>query len=142
MVKPFLFNKRINFNNKANTIFKSIFGIGYRKSSYLHAQYGITMAAHINQLPKRNSRFQNIEAMINSNFLVDTHLRRINSKAINFAVQFNAYKGKRRAQGLPFSGQRTHSNARTTRRLFRTRTMTTKLARAGIVGAKSKKGKK
>jgi ribosomal protein S13 len=108
----------------------------------LHAQYGITMAAHVNNLPHRNSRFQNIESIISSTFLVDTYLRRINNRAINFAVQFNAYKGQRRAQGLPFSGQRTHSNARTTRRLFRTKAMTTKLARAGIVGAKSKKGKK
>jgi ribosomal protein S13 len=108
----------------------------------LHAQYGLTMAVHINKLHKGKSRFQNVESMIDSNFLVDSILRRINSKAINYAVQFNAYKGLRRTQGLPFSGQRTHSNAQTTRRLFRAKAMTTKLARAGIVGAKSKKGKK
>jgi len=50
-------------------------------------------------------------------FLVGPYLERINYIATNTLTSINAYRAVRANQGLPNRGQRTHTNAKTARRL-------------------------
>jgi ribosomal protein S13 len=143
MVKLYAFGHRLNFDMYVTDLFGQFFGIGFRKTNYFLAKYGLTrQALHVYKVPGGIDHFVNIEISIDSTFMVDALLRRTTRKAMNFALYYKTYRGLRRSQGLPFSGQRTHSNAKTTRRLFRSNALTAKLAKAGIVGVKTNKGKK
>jgi ribosomal protein S13 len=140
--KKYLFGRLINFNRKADALLRSTFGIGRTKSRFYLAKFGLSKRVSLIKKPKFIRRFTNLESLFDKRFILDSALRKIVNRSINFAIRFRAYKGIRRRQGLPFSGQRTHSNAKTTRKLFRAKTFTLKLARAGAVGTKQNKGKK
>jgi len=141
-MRKYLFGRLINFRQKADALFRSTFGIGRAKSRFYQAQFGFTKRVDLVKSPKLVRRLHSLERAFDKRFILESALRKIANRSINFAVRFRAYKGLRRRQGLPFSGQRTHSNAKTTRKLFRAKTFTLKLARAGAVGTKQNKGKK
>jgi len=141
MRRYYLYGRPINLNQKAIKLFRSVYGIGQKKSKLYVARFGLTLRSKIHELPNPG-RIGNLEATFDKNFILDKDLKQINKREINFALKYRSYKGIRRTQGLPFSGQRTHSNAKTTRKLFRSRALTSSLAKAGAVGTKQGKGKK
>lgn len=140
-MKKYLFGRIIYLNQKVYRLFTSIFGVGEHGARYLIAKYGIRAHAHIVK-NKFEKRFFDVEEVVHNDFVSPHILQKIYARSMQENRRYKSYKAIRRRQGLPFSGQRTHSNAKTTRKLYRSQKLIYNLARAGAVGAKRKGGKK
>jgi small subunit ribosomal protein S13 len=57
---------------------------------------------------------------IDSNYVIGSKLFRDKSLSIKKLIKMSAYRGFRHVRGLPLRGQRTHTNAKTSRK-FKTR---------------------
>nr|NP_689356.1 ribosomal protein S13 [Chaetosphaeridium globosum]AAM96621.1 ribosomal protein S13 [Chaetosphaeridium globosum] len=104
-------------NNKKQLRFALIqlYGIGRAKASFICSLLGVSPFIKVNQL----TRFQTDELnkIISSNFLIELELKRIVQTDIRRLVTIGCYRGLRHIAGLPLRGQRTHTNAKTARRL-------------------------
>jgi len=125
---------------KPYQVFKKIYGIGYFKSLYYLSQYGLSNRITNKRFREINKRFSYFEYKIINSIFVDRDLKNITSHIIKKYIESNTYRGSRRLEGLPTHGQRTHSNAKTVKSMFRSLQLRTTLSKAGIVGAKRKKG--
>jgi len=103
----------------APTLWKAIvsfFGLGR-----IHANYACIKAVITRKTPLINLTRTNIRSLDRilrkRNWIVGRMLERDMYLSTNNLVEINAYRAMRARQGLPLRGQRTHSNAKTARRL-------------------------
>ena len=79
-----------------------------------HANFCFCAMSHMN--PYQNRLIKLIE---NSDLIVSNDLKKLQSLFLKKLINIKAYKGIRRISGLPVRGQRTHTNAKTSRRFRR-----------------------
>ena len=91
-----------------------IFGIGLNKSNQLCDKLGISEAYKVNQLTK--NQIDQILKIFNQNYLIDSELIRIIQNDVKRLIHIGCYRGLRHNYGLPLRGQRTHTNAKTSRK--------------------------
>lgn len=92
-------------------------GIGPKKAIQLCYRLGLSGKIKINELTKY--QIDQIEQMIGQDHLVHWELRRGSRADIERLIYISPYRGIRHQDGLPLRGQRTHTNARTFRKLIR-----------------------
>nr|QIA60168.1 ribosomal protein S13 [Haplomitrium mnioides]QIA60210.1 ribosomal protein S13 [Haplomitrium mnioides] len=92
-----------------------IFGIGPRKAIQVCDQLGLSDSIKVNKLTKYQP--DQIVGIIGQNHLVDSELERVIQRGIKRLISIGRYRGFRHNAGLPLRGQRTHTNAKTCRRL-------------------------
>ena len=102
-----------------------IFGIGPTRSKEILAITGISADTRTRDLTEEE--VAKIREAIDKNYRVEGDLRREEALNIKRLIEINCYRGKRHRMGLPVSGQKTKTNARTRKGPKRT------------VGAKKKK---
>jgi small subunit ribosomal protein S13 len=94
---------------------KNVYGIGKTRSLDICRKLGFSKNLKIKNL----SEFQ-IKKIVfiveNSNILITSDLKKLKSLAIKTLVAIKSYKGLRKIKGLPVRGQRTHTNAKTSRK--------------------------
>jgi small subunit ribosomal protein S13 len=93
----------------------SIFGIGKFNSHIICKKLGFSINFKIKNLSKE--QIQTLVATIESlNLILVADLKKIKSLNIKKLVTIKSYRGLRLKRGLPIRGQRTHTNAKTSRK--------------------------
>jgi small subunit ribosomal protein S13 len=88
-----------------------IHGIGPKVARELLVEAGVDPEARANTVDEQ--KLAQINALIDSNYLVEGALRRQVQQNIQRLKDIRSYRGDRHRKGLPVRGQRTQSNART-----------------------------
>mgnify|MGYP000311001956 CR=1 FL=1 len=88
-----------------------IHGIGPKFAALLLEEAKVNPETRSNELTEQ--QLAQINALIDSNYLVEGALRRQVSQNIQRLKEIRSYRGDRHRKGLPVRGQRTRSNART-----------------------------
>lgn len=92
----------------------SIFGIGRSTSHKICSQCNIKSNTQVDNLSdKEVDRLRDCL----KNYLIEGDLRRSRFLNLKRLTDINCYRGRRRMMGLPVRGQRTRSNANTSKRL-------------------------
>lgn len=90
-----------------------IYGIGLSSSQEILKKIQIDPSQHVINLNDNDiTRIRNI---LDSKYMLEGDLRRLESINIKRLMEINCYRGKRHRTGLPLRGQRTRTNARTRR---------------------------
>lgn len=94
-----------------------VYGIGHSTSRYICDRLGISATARVNQLP--DWKIQELENFVKNNFVISKELKRTVMMDVQRKIESGSYVGSRLAEGYPVRGQRTHTNARTAKKLKR-----------------------
>lgn len=115
----YILNTNLKNEKKVHVALKQIYGIGKTLSYQICDQLGFSPSVKLNQLTE--SQIEQISQLINQNYHIGGELKQDTIKNVQRLVRIANYRGFRHNQALPLRGQRTHTNARTTRRvkLFR-----------------------
>lgn len=95
---------------------QKIFGIGKKIPSNFCKLLGINKNTRLSSLTAEEKRhfLSNIE----KNYLVGAELRKNTIQAKDLLMKLKTYRGLRLRDKLPSRGQRTHTNARTSKRTY------------------------
>lgn len=107
------------FSDDAN-IFRSlltIYGIGFIKASVICVRFAIHKNMTFRDLAK--SKLNRLNIHLTKDFITELSLRRPIRTYLQTHKLYGSYKGLRFKQGLPSNGQRTHTNAKSVKRLLR-----------------------
>lgn len=88
-----------------------VHGIGNKFASDILSEAGINPDTRANELAETD--LAKINALIDSNYIVEGALRRQVQQNIQRLKDIRSYRGDRHRKGLPTRGQRTRCNART-----------------------------
>ncbi len=111
---PFILGTRYAPTKKIRIALTNIFGIGFKKANQICDKLGISETYKVNQLTK--NQIDQIIKIFNQSYLIDSELLRIIQNDIKRLIYIGCYRGFRHNEGLPVRGQRTHTNAKTSRR--------------------------
>lgn len=114
----YLFDSELPQNKTLSFALINIYGIGKANSFFICKKLGFSRNLIINDLSKEqlSKLIKNIESL---NLVVAGDLLKYRLLIAKKLVSIKSYRGLRRYQGLPVRGQRTHTNARTSRKKFR-----------------------
>jgi small subunit ribosomal protein S13 len=90
-------------------------GIGFSRSKIICAKLNISVATKLGALPSDNIKA--ITDFIDSYYIIGNKLNRDKLNNIKDLIKISSYRGFRHVRGLPLRGQRTHTNAKTSRKL-------------------------
>lgn len=110
----YFFNTNLENNKKIKIALKNIYGIGEKLSCQICDKIGISDQIRVKQLT--NIQLEKIALLINQSILVGTDLKQQKQKNIHRLIKIASYRGFRHTESLPCRGQRTHGNAKTTRK--------------------------
>lgn len=96
----------------------SIYGIGRANAFFICKKLGFSRNLKVKDLSKEQIS-KLVKAIESLNILVADDLLKSRLLIAKKLVSIKSYKGLRRYQGLPVRGQRTHTNAKTSRKRFR-----------------------
>jgi small subunit ribosomal protein S13 len=88
-----------------------IFGVGNSRAQEIIAKLGLDPDKHADKLS--GDEISRINAMLQSEYVVEGDLRRQVQNNIKRLISIHAYRGTRHRVGLPVRGQRTRTNSRT-----------------------------
>ena len=114
----FIFRKKYSSKLKVYKILKSIYGIGSTKTNLFLLKLGITMRTTLFNL----KRFRAIKLNRKLNLLKFKLKAFVKSKELKVhmnRINIGSYKSIRLLSGLPLNGQRTKTNAKTSKRSVR-----------------------
>ncbi len=100
-------------NKRIERALTYIYGIGLSRSKQILNRININPNKHIVEL--NDHEITNIRNILESEYVIEGDLRRLESISIKRLMEINSYRGKRHRIGLPLRGQRTRTNARTRR---------------------------
>ena len=114
----YLFESELPKNKLLPFALSTIYGLGKASSVLICKKLGFSKNLKVNDLSKEqiNKLVKNIES---SGILVGGDLLKTRLLVAEKLVSIKSYRGLRRYQGLPVRGQRTHTNAKTSRKRFR-----------------------
>lgn len=92
-----------------------IYGIGFTRARALCFEIGATPNVNAGEL--RPHHLSQLYTIVEKRFVVGRDLRAATRAAVQRLVRIRCYRGRRHVERLPVRGQRTHSNARTQKKL-------------------------
>lgn len=95
---------------------KSIFGIGKYHSLIFCKKLGFTKNLKVFELTQKQ-KFNLIKVIENSNILINSDLKLLLITEQKKLINIKSYRGLRKLKGFPVRGQRTRSNAKTSKKL-------------------------
>ena len=94
---------------------KYIYGLGKNRSFFICKKLGFSLNFKIKNLS--DSQIYRISKLVEFlNFIIANDLKRLNLLNNQRLVAIKSYRGLRRKKGFPIRGQRTHTNAATSKR--------------------------
>lgn len=111
----YILGTNLNPTKKVKIALTQIFGIGPNKALQICDKLGLSDSYKVSQLTKH--QIDQIIKIINQSYLIDSELIRIIQKDVKSLINIACYRGFRHNAGLPLRGQRTHTNAKTSRRV-------------------------
>lgn len=95
--------------------FSHIYGLNLKTSLIILKEFGLTKKTKINDLPIELKN--NIIKYIEKNFIFGDKLKQHNNNKIKILKNIRCYRGLRTIIKLPRRGQRTHTNAKTVKKI-------------------------
>lgn len=112
----YLLETELNKKKSVYFALKKIFGIGNRSSIYFSKKLGFSVNLKIFELSLEH-KLKLVRCIENSDVIINSELKRTLSNAKKILIEIKSYKGLRRLKGFPVRGQRTRSNAKTSRKI-------------------------
>jgi small subunit ribosomal protein S13 len=112
----YLAETELQKNMSVRMALTNVYGIGKKTSELICKKMGILYDFKVKELTTdQTSKLVKIIELMKLQLASD--LRKKTSNQIKLLVSIKTYRGMRRLKGLPVRGQRTHTNARTTRKI-------------------------
>jgi small subunit ribosomal protein S13 len=112
----YLFESKLPETKSIYFALRYVYGIGKSKSFFICKKLGFSLNLKVKNLSEE--QINQINRLVESlNFLVANDLKRFKLLALQKLVNIKSYRGLRRKKGFPVRGQRTHTNARTAKRI-------------------------
>jgi len=96
---------------------KSIYGIGSTRAKEICKNFNISDLTYLKELSE--NKIKEILNFIQKTYLIQTDLKKEIKSNIDFLKVIRSYRGLRHSLHLPVRGQRTHTNARTQKKIKR-----------------------
>lgn len=96
----------------------NIYGIGKSQSIAICKKLGFSLNCKVMDLSYDQIN-ELVKLIENSNLIVSNDLKKQQALFLKKLISIKAYRGLRKIAGLPVRGQRTHTNAKTSRRFRR-----------------------
>jgi small subunit ribosomal protein S13 len=112
----YIFESEINDNKPIIFSLQGIYGIGKNNSRNLCKMLGLSNNIKIKNLSKDQIN-KILKTLGNLDLKLGSDLKKLKSLNLKNLINIKSYKGLRRYQGLPVRGQRTHTNANTSKRI-------------------------
>lgn len=112
----YLFETELPENKAIFISLTHIYGIGKSNSIFLCKTLGLCENFKIKNLSKEQIH-KIIKTIEKLNLLLASDLKKVKLLITKKLISIKSYKGLRRHQGLPVRGQRTHTNARTAKKI-------------------------
>ena len=94
---------------------QSIYGLGNKNTSTLFKSLGLSSNIKLSQLSDLQIKTL-LQCIEESDLIVSSELKNLKVFSFKSLVEIKAYRGLRKLSGLPSRGQRTHTNAKTSKR--------------------------
>lgn len=111
----YIFNKTISDSNSILYSLTILYGINKYQSKKICKNIGINPQITINKL--KNNHVNRLINYINKNIKIEQLLKKDKKDRLNELLEIKLNRGIRQSQGLPVQGQRTHTNAKTVRKV-------------------------
>jgi small subunit ribosomal protein S13 len=112
----YLFESKLPDNTSVFFALKHIYGIGSSTAYDICKKLGFSENLKIKNLSKEQiSQLLNLIESLNIELASD--LKKLQLLSRKKLINIKSYRGLRRTQGLPVRGQRTHTNAQTSRKI-------------------------
>ena len=111
----YIFNKTISDSKSILYSLTILYGINEFQSKKICKNIGINPKITLNKL--KNNHVNRLIIYINKNLKVEQLLKKLKNERLNELVEIKSNRGIRQSQGLPVRGQRTHTNAKTSKKL-------------------------
>ena len=111
----YLFGKTISQKKQVIYSFHKIFGIQLSQSIKICKKIGINPYILLKDLDQK--KINKIIQYINKNIKIELELKKKIQENINNLLTIKSYRGIRHSLKLPIRGQRTHTNAKTVKKL-------------------------
>ena len=112
----YLFESELPENKSIFFSLVYIYGIGKFNSILICKKLGFSKNLKIKNLSKEQI-YKLIKTIELSNIKLASDLKKFNLLITKKLISIKSFKGLRKNQGLPIRGQRTHTNARTSRKI-------------------------
>jgi small subunit ribosomal protein S13 len=113
----YLFESELPENKSVFLSLVHIYGLGKFKSLFICKQLGFSKNFKIKNLSKEHIN-RLIKIIEHLNLKLSSDLKKSKIISIKKLISIKSYKGLRKIRGLPARGQRTHTNAKTSRKRF------------------------
>ena len=105
-------------SKKVNKSLKNVYGIGKKKTNLICKKLGISKNLKTDDLLNKHLTIMS-QHVLDSNFLITNNLKKENLSLFQKLINIKCLRGLRKIKGLPVRGQRTHTNAKTSRKFKR-----------------------
>lgn len=113
----YLFESELPENMSIFFALQRVYGIGKKSSFLICKKLGFSINLKIKNLSKDQS-MDILNLIEYLNLIIASDLKKIKNLITKNLISIKSYRGLRRIQGLPVRGQRTHTNAKTARKIF------------------------
>ena len=111
----YIFNKTISDSKSILYSLTTLYGINEFQSKKICKNIGINPKITLNKL--KNNHVNRLIIYINKNLKVEQILKKKKTERLNELIEIKNIRGIRQSQGLPVRGQRTHTNAKTSKKI-------------------------
>nr|YP_010394564.1 ribosomal protein S13 [Phytophthora podocarpi]DAZ88611.1 TPA_asm: ribosomal protein S13 [Phytophthora podocarpi]DAZ89040.1 TPA_asm: ribosomal protein S13 [Phytophthora podocarpi] len=111
----YIFNKTISDSKSILYSLTILYGINEFQSNKICKNIGINPQITLNKL--KNNHVNRLVTYINKNLKVEQLLKKYKTERLNELIEIKSNRGIRQSLGLPVRGQRTHTNAKTSKKL-------------------------
>nr|QPN54050.1 ribosomal protein S13 [Phytophthora chlamydospora] len=111
----YIFNKTISDSKSILYSLTILYGINEYQSKKICKNIGINPQITLNKL--KNNHVNRLINYINKNLKVEQLLKKSKTEKLNELIEIKSNRGIRQSLGLPVRGQRTHTNAKTSKKL-------------------------
>ena len=111
----YIFNKTISDSKSILHSLTILYGINEFQSNKICKNIGINPKITLNKL--KNNHVNRLITYINKNLKVEQVLKKCKNERLNELLEIKSNRGIRQNRGLPVRGQRTHTNAKTIKKL-------------------------
>ena len=111
----YIFNKTISDSKSILYSLTVLYGINEFQSKKICKNIGINPQITLNKL--KNNHVNRLITYINKNLKIEQLLKKEKTERLRELVEIKSNRGIRQNQGLPVRGQRTHTNAKTPKKL-------------------------
>jgi small subunit ribosomal protein S13 len=112
----YLLESKLPVEKSISRALQHVYGIGHFRADFICKKLGFSHNFKANLLSER--QITRILTLINTLKLLLAHdLKKFRLSVVKRLISIRSYRGLRRRQGLPIRGQRTHTNAKSSKKV-------------------------